>query len=132
MKKSATIAVLVGALSLLIVPSAGAGVVNSADRLEMHNLSVKNGVDAAFEVAKRECSVDATCLGYQSGPGCQKISRHSVTCPIHLVKGTPGDQAAQQDCHRTVQLKLKRRSFGIKFRFLNEYTCVPNTEHPGL
>ena len=131
MKRTAIYAI--GIMSLAIAATAGTAIAQSGDRDPQHILSFKRAFSEAEKVALEECNNTPNCIAYGAGPTCTSGNRHKWECPIHIVTGTPGDQATQQDCHRNVQLLIKRFT-GRKlfFRFISSYTCAPNTEHPGF
>jgi hypothetical protein len=124
MKKSIVTLVLAGALVLAIVPSAAA----SEPR---HNMDFNTGFGIAQDVALDECNIDPNCIAFGADP-CRKVTRHKMICTIHNILGVPGDQAQQADCHRELQMKLKRRSGRIKLAYLGPWLCNANTQHPGF
>jgi hypothetical protein len=134
MKKAAILAVAVGAMTVAIASTAGSAGAQAPEKEPKHLLTFNRAINGAFKVSQQECNRTPGCIAYGVIPEqCHSVFKHKVTCPIHIVTGTPGDQALQQDCHRDVKILIKR-DFGLKlfFRFLTGYTCGPNVEHPGF
>jgi hypothetical protein len=140
MRKAAILAVAIGLLTFAIASSAGTAGAQSGStaaapaKEPKHTLTFNRGINGAFKVARRECERTVGCIAYGVFPEeCHSVFKHKITCPIHIVTGTPGDQASQSDCHRSVKILIKR-AFGLKlfFKFLDSYTCGPNVQHPGL
>jgi hypothetical protein len=124
MTKSIVTLVLTGALVLAVAPSA----VASEPR---HNMDFNTGLGIAQDRALAECNVDPNCFAFGADP-CRKLSRHKMICTLHNILGTPGNQAAQTDCHRDLGMRLRRRSFRISTNYLGPWLCSPNTQHPGF
>jgi hypothetical protein len=137
MRKAAILAVTVGALALAIGATAGSAPASQATSLGdhelMHTLTLNRAINAAGKVARKECNKTSDCIAYGAGPQCASINRHKWSCPIHIVRGVTGDQTLQQDCHRDVQIFIKRAT-GLfwYYRFRSPYACGPNIEHPGF
>jgi hypothetical protein len=139
MNKVAIIAVVVGMLTFGIGSTASSAATSPlGDREELHLLTLNRALNGAFKVARRQCENNATgpmtgsvCFAFQAGPGCHSVFKHKLTCPIHLISGTPGNPALQTDCHRDAKILIKRAT-GLKlyFRFVNPYVCGSNVEHP--
>jgi hypothetical protein len=118
--RKASIAVLAVAATLVAAPSAGA-----------HNMDFNTATGLANDVALGQCNGFADCIAYGAFP-CRKVSKHKAICTIHVVRGTPGVQSSQVDCHRSLVMKLRRRSFRINAAFTSEFHCSGNVEHPGF
>jgi len=129
--KRATIASILVVVSFFAISTAGSAVAQPTDKQPKHSIRVKGVLSAAEELAKRECDSNAACIAYAWGP-CNRVSRHKADCVVHNITGTAGDQATQQDCHREVRFSIKNFSTKLFFRFLGEFACAPNQEHPGF
>jgi hypothetical protein len=130
MRKAAILAVAVGALTFAIASTAGPAGAEAPKKEPKHLLTFNRALNGAFKVAGQECSRTPGCFYYQAGPNSFSSFKHKFSIPIHLVLGTPGDPAAQTDCHRTVKMLIKKFA-GLKlfYRFTTDYTCAPNVEH---
>jgi hypothetical protein len=140
MKRAAILAVAVGVLTFAIASTAGSAGAHSAGsatsaapaKEPKHLLTFNRAINGANKIALRECQATPDCIAYGVLPEqCHSVFKHKVTCPIHIVRGVQGDGVPESDCHRDVKILIKR-AFGLKlfFRFLSNYVCGTNVEHP--
>lgn len=138
MNRAVTLATAVGLLTLAIGSTWGSAAAGSESAIQLgdhepqHTLTFNRAINAANKVARRECNRTSDCIGYGSLE-CHSSFRHKWTCPIHIVRGVPGDPSLQQDCHRDAKIFIKAAT-GLfwYYRFLNPYVCGANVEHPGF
>jgi hypothetical protein len=98
----------------------------------MHTLAFSRAINAAGKVARRQCIKTSDCIAY-GVLDCSSNNRHKWTCPIHIITGVAANQALQQDCHRDVQIFIKRATGPLWYHeFVSPYACGPNVEHPGF
>jgi hypothetical protein len=130
--KKLTVTIVLGLVSAGVLATAGLAIGDSSDTGARHKLTFNRAQNEANKLALRECQIDPNCFAY-GAPTCSSNHPHKWTCTIHNILGVPGDQAQQADCHRDAQFLIKR-AFGKRlfFKWVSNWVCVPNAEHPGL